>query len=422
MWIAELEAMTMRLIKHFSILSLLILNFHNSFSQNEKRYKSKEEDAYYDSLKRMWHHKEFKPLSKEKAKEINNDYVKITKVNNPAFYNPGQVFSPYRDTIMQAQKVDLKDFNKFDSVYQIIRKDKIGIIPKMSVLKQDIFKNNWAIIYINSEYDDFIFGGWGYWLALSKDKGASWKKYYTNITENHNLYFKRNSNISLWKDSNTIQIEATIVRKISETMHPIPAEFETIQDSIAVQLDISKITLDSDMDGLTDIVEDKMLLNPKNPDTDGDGIIDGDDKNPRFKSIHTEKALIYQTIMENFHPTKKGVMEIDIRKPPIYSKNCSDDRYEDFNSVNLLVTDDKDLQGINLHNVTMIIVTNKEYEDYKKKYPAHFIKSNYSKMFKCDRKKDTYKVHTSHFTGGSTYVIEKTLAGWKIFLLSNWIS
>jgi hypothetical protein len=412
----------MRQIKQILMVILLILNFNNSFSQDEKKYKSKEEDAYYDSLKRTWEHKEFVPISIEKAKKNIYDYVKIIKVDNPTIYNSKQVFSEYLDSIMQSQEEDMRDFKKFDSIMQAIRNEKVGIIPKMSVVKQEKCNNNWAIIYTDSKYDDFIYGGWGYWLALSNDNGKSWNKYYTGLTENCYYFLKRNSRIPFWKDSITLQIEASIVRQISEVIHPMPAEFETIQDSIAVQLDIRKIILDSDKDGLTDIAENKMLLNPNNPDTDGDGIKDCEDKNPRFKSMQTEKAIIYETLIENFRPNKKREMEIDLANPPTYNINNVDSLYGDFESVNLFVTDDKDLQGLNLHNETMIIISTKEYENYKKKYPSHFIESDYSQMFKCDRQMDTYKIHTSHLTGGATYVVQKTKTGWKIFLLSSWIS
>lgn len=412
-------------MKYFSkilICVLLIFSFSNSYSQDEKKYKSKEEDAYYDSLIKTWDHKEFKPVSIEAAKKNKYDYVKTVKVDNPSIYNSRQVFSEYWDSIMQSQRENMKDFKKFDSIMQAMRNEKIGIIPKMSVIKQEKNGKNWAIIYTDSKYDDFIYGGWGYWLALSYDDGENWEKYYTGLTENCYYFLKRNSKIGLWKDSYTLQIEATIVRQISEVMHPLPAEFETIQDSIAIQLDINKITQDSDNDGLTDIVENKMMLDPNNPDTDGDGIKDSEDKNPRFKSIRTEKSIIYETLIENFRPNKKGEMEIDLMNPPTYEKSKIESLYGDFESVYLFVTDDKELQGLNLHNETMIIMSSLEYEDYKKKYPSHFIESDYGQMFKCDRKKNTYKIHTSHLTSGATYIIQKTKTGWKIFMISSWIS
>ena len=412
----------MRHTKQTLIFTLLIFTFYNSFSQDQKKFRSKEEDAYYDSLKKTWEHKDFIPVSIEIAKKNSYDYVKIVKINKPSIYNPQQVFSAYWDSIMQSQKEDLKDFKKFDSIMQVMQNEKIGIIPKMSVIKQEKVGNNWAIVYSDSKYDDFIYGGWGYWIALSYNNGKTWKKYYTGLTENCYYFFKRNSNIPLWKDSVTLQIESTIVRQTSEVIHPLPATFETIQDSIAVQLDISKIIQDSDNDGLTDIVENKMMLSSNNPDTDSDGIKDGEDKNPRFKSTRTEKSIIYETLIENFLPNKMGVMEIDLTNPPTYEKSKIDSLYGDFESVNLFVTDDKDLQGLNLHNETMIIMSTKEYEDYKLRYPSHFIKSSFTQMFKCDKKKDTYKIHTSLLTGGSTYVIQRTAKGWRIFMISSWIS
>jgi hypothetical protein len=412
----------MRQLERILIFSLLLFSYNTSFSQNEKKYRSKEEDAYYDSLIKTWEHKDFVPVSIDIAKKNSYDYVKIVKVKNPSIYNRQQVFSTYWDSIIQSQKEDMTDFKKFDSIMQVMQNKKIGIIPIISIIKQEKAGNNWAIVYTDSKYDDFIYGGWGYWLALSHDNGKTWNKYYTGLTENCYYFLKRNSRIPLWKDSVTLQIETAIVRQISEVIHPMPAEFETIQDSLAVQLDLRKIIQDSDNDGLTDIAEYKMMLNPNNPDTDGDGIEDGEDKNPRFKSVETEKTIIYETLIENFRPNKKGEMEIDLANPPAYEKNKTDSLYGIFESVNLLVTDDKDLQGVNLHKETLIIMSTKEYDDYNARYPSHFIKSSFTQMFKCDKKKDTYKIHTSYLTGGSTYILKKTTKGWKIFMLASWIS
>jgi len=401
---------------------LLIQIFNYATAQNDKRYSSKEEDAYYDSVKTTWVHKEFIPVSIELAKKIPYDFIKVTKVNEPSLYNPKQVFSTYWDSIMVAQKEDMKDFTKFDSIMQTIEKEKIGDIPKMSIIKQEKLGEKWAILYTDSKYDDFIYGGWGYWIALSENNGKTWKHYYTGLTENCHYFFKRNSVIPLWKDSGTIQIESVVVHQVSEVSHPIPAEFELIQDSLAVMMDISSIIKDSDNDGLTDIAENKMMLNPNNNDTDGDGIIDSLDKNPRFKSIKTDKSIIYEVLIEKFRPNKKGEMDIDLAKPLCFKRNKEDSLFMDFESVYIFITDDKELQGLNLQNSTMIIMTSKEYEGYKLKYPSHFIKCDYSKMYKCDKKVNTFKINTSELTGGSSYIVRKTKKGWKIMMLSSWIS
>lgn len=412
----------MRLITLVLINLFLFISYQSTFAQNEKKYRSKEEKAYYDSLSKKWGHKEFIPVEIGTAKKVPYNYVKVIKVDKPAVYDSKQIYSQFWDSTMFFQRESMNDYKKFDSIMQVIRNEKIGNIPKMSIIKEEKLGSKWAVLYFDSKYDDFIYGGWGYWLALSNDSGKTWKQYYTGLTENYYYFFKRNSRIPLWKDSTTLQIECTIVRQITEVVHPMPAEFETIQDSIAVQLDILKIIQDSDNDGLTDIAENKMMLNPDNPDSDKDGLIDSADKNPRFKSIKTDKTIIYETLIENFRPNEKGEMEIDMANPPVFERTKEDSMYMEFESVNIFVTDDKELQGLNLHKETMIIMTSKEYEDYRTKYPSHFIESGYTRMFKCDRKKDTYKIITSHLTSGSTFIVQKTKKGWKIFSISFWIS
>jgi len=414
----------MKLTQFISICMLTIISCGNTFAQDrdEKKYSSKEQDLYYENLRKSWEHKEFTPVSLETATKNPYGYVKVDTIENPAYYNPKQVFSAYRDSIMDSQKENIKDFKKYDSIMQAMFNDKIGGIPKMSIIKQGKYGNNLAMIYTDSKYDDFIYGGWGYWIALSSDNGITWKHFYTGLTENYYYFFKRNSKIPLWKDSTTLQIEGAIVRQVTQVMHPMPAEFEAIHDNIAIQLDLTKICKDSDNDGLTDIVEDKMLLNPNNADTDGDGINDSDDKNPRFKSIKTDKSLIYETLIENFKPNNRGVMEIDIANPPVCKKSEMDSLYGYFNTVNLLVTDDPDFQHLNLQTEKLIIMTTEEYRNYKLKYPSHFIKSDCTPMFKCDKMKDTYIISTSELTSSTTYVIQKTKKGWKIFMLSMSIS
>lgn len=399
---------------------IFLFSYQFVFAQNEKRYKSKQEEIYFDSISKKWKDYEFRPVDVEIAKKIPYNFINVEKINNAAPINKRDVFSNYYDSIMDLNKKDRNNFEKFDSIMAIIENQKIGPIKKMSIVKEGRLGNKWGILYIDSKYDDFIYGGWGYWIAISNDNGKNWNQYYTGLTENYYFYFKRNSKIPLWKDINTIQIESAIVRQKSAVMHPIPAEYEIVEDNLAVEIDLSKIILDSDNDGLTDVAELKMLLKPNNPDTDGDGIIDSEDKNPRFKSCKTNKSIIYESLIENYSPDEKGKMYIDLSNPQTIKENIENSF--DYDGISIFVTDNEDLQRIDLKKTTLIIMSSKEYEEYEKKYPSHFIKSNYSQMFKCDKKKDTYKIHTSYLTGGNTYLIKKTKDGWTISLIESWIS
>lgn len=56
-------------------------------------------------------------------------------------------------------------------------------------------------------------------------------------------------------------------------------EFEEIAETDP--LDIDSLPLDTDQDGLPDAVESRRRTDPNNPDTDGDGVKDGEDAYPR---------------------------------------------------------------------------------------------------------------------------------------------
>ena len=70
----------------------------------------------------------------------------------------------------------------------------------------------------------------------------------------------------------------------------IGAKYEVVQDGLLLTIDIATLQRDSDSDGLTDIIEKKYYYtNPNNPDTDGDGVPDNLDLNPRRAVPRTEK-------------------------------------------------------------------------------------------------------------------------------------
>lgn len=46
-------------------------------------------------------------------------------------------------------------------------------------------------------------------------------------------------------------------------------------------LDVNSVPVDTDQDGLPDVIESRRRTDPNNPDTDGDGVRDGDDNHPR---------------------------------------------------------------------------------------------------------------------------------------------
>ena len=164
-------------------------------------------------------------------------------------------------------------------------------------------------------------------------------------------------------------------------------------------------------------MEEKMLLNPNNPDTDGDGIIDSKDKNPRFKTKKTAKSILYEILMGNYKFENPSSFQIDLGHLPKI-------KFPDpvvSNAISIFITDDVAIQGLELEDETLIVMTSKEYNSYIIKHPFSFKIKNYSKLFLCDNESDKYIIVKSSCMSGSEYVVKKTTKGWDVTYFMKYI-
>lgn len=394
---------------NFNLFGCCVMAFIslNSCNNLKSDYKSSALDAYNDSVSKSW---KLKGLKNTKQQEVQDISFNIVSVKNPAILDR-DFRRNYLESLVKARNIDVMNSAEIEKFLEELHPNKMGSIDEFKVVKDGIFKNNQAVIFEDVIFNDCFESG--YWIALSDDYGKNWKRYYTGITVNKNYYFKCNSKIPLWKSCTILQVEAVKVKKISDRILPSKSEeYVTIRDSIAIELDISKIIEDSDNDGLTDIVEERMLLNPHNPDTDGDGVTDANDKNPRFKSTKTAKSILYEVLMESYLYYDKNTFQIDLSNLPKIKKNSYN--YERSDLISIFVTDDKDIQGLGLKNETLIVMSSNDYEKYKIKYPFSFSRRDYSKMFLCDGEEDVYIIDESSCSSGNTYLIEKNDEGWGV--------
>lgn len=413
--------------------------------------KSSELEKYYQENQKKWRSYKFKPISKDSALKAPFSFITTNFLDNPAkssdIIDSTEIkMAPYK-YLMNAdysEKEDKKSkkkenktsymdgFEKYmnieDSIRSIEAKKLIGPLSKPKVIKSEKRNNKWAILYYDFKYDELLTFGAGYWLAYSEDSGKNWKYNYTGLSERNNYIFKSNSKLPLWKDDQHIQIETDIVRMTDEMSHPLPPEYETVQDNALVIMDIREILKDSDGDGINDITEKKLFLNPDSADTDNDGIPDNKDTNPRFKKGVNEFTILYEGLMYGDYEVRgKGLFEefdIDINNPKLYSNKSSDleAMEEIFGTIKMIVTDDKNLQQIAPPTDTIIILTTEEYKKYEKQYKSKIINQNFSPLFKCDTKKETYILRESASYSGRTYEITRTKKGWKVKVVSSWIS
>ena len=394
--------------KYLSLLLVLLLPVF-VFAQEEQEeeefdedYKSKEQDAYYHE--RIENYKPWEPLDENEIKAYKNAFFDYKETRRYKRYKPSKGVIPYYEYLKIMFEPGM---------------GSIGNIDLRQILMNEKKENVEAIVYKDWKYENVSHGEAGIWVAYSQNNGDSWEYYYTGIVQCQPLFVKGDTKTPLIMDNGDLQVEVCLLRQMTRTIHPGPAAtYELVKDGLLLTIDLETLRKDSDGDGLTDIVEAKFFTNPNDADTDGDGIPDNLDLNPRMNVTRTDKTAVYEAIINN-KLSVSASPESDSLVPISLMPNVG---YADAQTRTcLIVTDDPNLQAVQPESARVIILSEKEYQ-VARKYNDMLNEWSLSPLFKVDGEDDVYILHESMNTGGTDYVAKRVKNGWIVYAYSFWIS
>jgi hypothetical protein len=122
----------------------------------------------------------------------------------------------------------------------------------------------------------------GYWLHLSSDQGQHWEgPYYLGFAHQFPYVVQSASRVPAFDgDRVQIEVERREVDESTITFPPVGLRAKAVATDRFLSVDVTAVKRDSDGDGLTDLLEEKLVLDPMSRDTDGDGLSDRDDPLP----------------------------------------------------------------------------------------------------------------------------------------------
>lgn len=161
------------------------------------------------------------------------------------------------------------DPKTFPSGYQAVRTERDGDIV--------------AVISLSQNYDQAgeVSGG-GFWVHLSNDRGKTWEApRYTGLAQHFPYVVRPESCLALIAgDHLHVEVEIKEIDTASISYPPVGMRLRREQSGLYLDMPLSELRKDQDGDGLTDIAEESLLLDPSKADSDGDGVADGKDPFP----------------------------------------------------------------------------------------------------------------------------------------------
>ncbi len=422
-------------------LILILILLYNSVQSQVLPCKCTLLDKFEDSVQNSNKEIEsFVGISKSQKKRTlkPSDFIKIKTVKKPSLKNEIIDSLKLKLQVLSAKIPSYSTHRLYkieDSLTKVEFAKKIYGIPKPLIVKVEEKQNTIGILYMTTSFIKSK-----YYLYLSKDKGKTWKNYFTGFYKNQPYLFKSNSKYPLWKDENHIQIEADILTMTKGLSFPGGGpDYETSKNNTLAIINLKEILKDSDDDGWNDLDEEmEYFTNPYSKDTDGDGTIDSEDLNPKYITLNNDFTKIFQAIIYghyqfdsnsktapfeesyeiNIETLKEDIMtqrEKYAIQYPTPKKNFTDDL-----DPHIIVTDDDNLRRIDTFGQKVLFLSSKEFREYQKINPFNRHSQAYSKIYKCDNLENTYILKYNGVWHGNSYLITKTSKGYKIKMINYW--
>ena len=126
-------------------------------------------------------------------------------------------------------------------------------------------------------------GRGGYWLLRSRDGGARWlAPAYLGFQYQQPYVVAETARMSMFApDVLRLEVKIAELDPASISHPPTALRLRREVPDLYVDLPLADIERDSDADGFTDLLEARLATDPRNPDTDGDGLKDSLDDFPQ---------------------------------------------------------------------------------------------------------------------------------------------
>jgi hypothetical protein len=256
-------------ILYFFVFAL----FFSCTKSIEDRCFIKDGDKYFEPY--IEPYIEQKPFTVNQILDNKPDYLEVINLKKFRRFKQDSLYS--HDSKWKNYEEIMKDYNIFNEKFS----DQFLCFGKQIAgkIQYSLGKNNL-----------------GYWLLKIENNQPS--AYFLGLSFSH-YYINEIQSEPIVKDG-FLQVEGSLVEIIKVAGLPGYDDYSAIKEGKLFKINLKDLIKDFDHDGYNDVFEKSFGLNPKNKDSDEDGINDFDDMNPMFKSEKNKFSELYQKLLPDY--------------------------------------------------------------------------------------------------------------------------
>ncbi len=266
--------------------------------------------------------------------------------------------------------------------------------------------------------------GGGYWLFISKD-GKHWgPAIYTGLRIYRPYVVVPKSRLPILSaDGQRVQVEVEI-RELDEekiVFPPICMATKRTRTGLFLEAPIATLERDTDGDGLSDLLEERLMLNPNNRDSDGDGIADGADAMPNVSDADqpSPDAAILKAFFELGEYAPPGIMTGGLTAPGDASIPMYDVALRPTDKVLFVEAGGLDFHGLK-PNRRIVVLQPDQMEEAVKRF-GHFYPLSFGDVLRSADGKKVFFKYTEHWRGGAIHAEFKG-GVWVLTSLGRWVT
>lgn len=300
-------------------------------------------------------------------------------------------------------------------------------IENVAVVRCDTSGERWAAISTSGDVDPTgEIGAGGYWLHVSHDRGATWDRpLYLGLQQFQPYVVPGTSRLPMLSGS-MLQLEVQVreLDPASITFPPVALRAGREADDLYIERSLDDLARDSDHDGLTDLLEDKLRSNPLSADTDRDGLDDASDPLPgiSLQAPPPADADVIARIVEHILGYDAGAIRLGVAADDDKDLFAGLEKGPDGRTARVtFLRADKSLFGGLLLPAPVVVLDAQDLAYLNARYGIHFPVRLPSPWFNKSRTKAV--VHWSAgWTGGTLLFTKQASGGWKVEEVQRWIT